>query len=342
MLNVVVNNAFRLIGTPVNVKVKERLANLSKIKAYSRIGKELTFPLDLAKNLKKPNRTLDTVQQAISLLNTPNEFLKYSLFWIYTITPEQQQAAEFLAKGDLKSAEKIYRPCSDFASIISYSTSLFIAKRDNQAIKILTKFTANDKLKDEFTSFVSELNGQPIELTTEELLGLQLDALLDSYQPYDLLKIYTSINKSDKIPFYNNIETIINEKNAKKLLKKIESAIKSMETLINLDLAKAFHTCDKLIETCRVDLRYLEKSMGDTTEFRNAGDNLAKCILRCSTAYHNKSEDPSFNSIKKSLSLLKKIKNFAHSNMILADIDRGINTLREILSIDEDDFIFPF
>ena len=47
MLDAIANNAFRIIGTPANAKVKDRLANLSKIKAYARIGKPLSFPLDL-------------------------------------------------------------------------------------------------------------------------------------------------------------------------------------------------------------------------------------------------------------------------------------------------------
>ena len=335
MLDAIANNAFRIIGTPANAKVKDRLANLSKIKAYARIGKPLSFPLDLSKIIKKTNRTLEVVQQSISALNMPNELLKHSLFWFYSINPEQEEAIKFIDNNDFKSAEKIYRQGSDFSSIISYSTLLFIQKRDNQAVRLLNKFIKLPELKDDFLSFTSNIYGQPITLTSEGLLEIILDGLLETYRPYDLLKIYMAINKEEKLTFYNNIEQIINRKNAEKLLKKLETNTKAMENLVDSNIAKAFHGCDKYLEDARLDLRYLEKSMGSSSEFKNTSDNLAKSVLHCVVAYMNVQDEPNYNASKKSLGLLKKAKNLAFSETLISNIDTNIDSLSNLVGFFE-------
>ena len=342
MLNIIINNAFRLIGTPANAKIKERLANISKIKAYSRIGKEVSFPLDLSKVLKKPNRNPEILQQATSQLNIQKEFLKHSLFWFYQLTPEQEEATEFLSKNDFKSAEKIYRKGTDFSSIISYSTFLFIQKRDSQALKLLNRLVQKPELKTAFTDFVSNNTGQVIELTSDELLEIILDGILESYQPYNLLKLYTSLNKSEKIPFFDNIKKIIDQKNSEILIKKVESTSKNLEVQLKTNVTNVFYSADKLIETAKTDLRYLEKSMGVTTEVKNTADGFVTAILACIVKFFNDTDEPSINTMKKTLNYIRKIKNLAYSERLILECQRNIDSMNKILSIvdDDDDFFF--
>ncbi|MBQ7618494.1 MAG: hypothetical protein IJS50_06430, partial [Desulfovibrio sp.] len=96
MFDVIKNNSFRLLGTTANAKVKDRFANISRIKAYAKINKEVNFPLDFTRYLGHIDRSQESLDAATDELKTKNGLLKNSLSWIYTITPEQIEASEFL------------------------------------------------------------------------------------------------------------------------------------------------------------------------------------------------------------------------------------------------------
>ena len=326
MIRTIVNNAFRILGTPVNAKIKERLANLSKIKAYAKVNKAVSFPLDLEDHLQKPERTFEMVQQAFSSINTPDTFIKNSLFWFYTMTPEQKEAAELIAKNDLASATEIYAKGSDFSSIISSSTAFFIQNQNSQAIQSLTKLIEQPEIRNEFSSFISDIVGQSINLTTDEVLNTILEALLDTFQPYDLLKIYESVYKVNNPSFFNKIEKLINQQNAEKLIKRIESSAKAMIGQVEKNCEEAYNNCEKNIKKSLTDLRFLERCIDpDSTELKNASDNFAHSVLHCIYVFHREDRDP--RTLKKSLDILKKIKRYVYSEMLASDFDDNINYL---------------
>ena len=76
------NNPYRFLGVTSNSGVKNIQKNLSKIKAYSKIGKHLTLPYELSFfNLLEINRSESLINDAENkILLDPNK-VKYSLFW---------------------------------------------------------------------------------------------------------------------------------------------------------------------------------------------------------------------------------------------------------------------
>ena len=46
-MNILQNNPYRILGVYSNSPIKERLANHNRLKAFLKVGKSVSFPLDL-------------------------------------------------------------------------------------------------------------------------------------------------------------------------------------------------------------------------------------------------------------------------------------------------------
>ena len=72
-MNILQNNPYRLLGVYSNSPTKERLANHNRMKAFLKVGKNVTFPLDLPQYLASINRTETSVTDAEAKLTLPND-----------------------------------------------------------------------------------------------------------------------------------------------------------------------------------------------------------------------------------------------------------------------------
>lgn len=86
-MNILQNNPYRLLGVYSNSPTKERLANHNRMKAFLKVGKTVTFPLDLPQYLTSINRTETSVTDAEAKLTLPNDQMLYALFWFVKMTP---------------------------------------------------------------------------------------------------------------------------------------------------------------------------------------------------------------------------------------------------------------
>ena len=325
MLKIITNNAFRLIGTSANAKLKERLANQSKIKAYSRIGKEVSFPYDMSKQLSKPNRTQETVDEAISRLNIPIECLKCALLWIYTITPEQQAAADLIAQNEVKKARQAYSKISDFGGMISYATLCFIAKDNVRGVRALNKFVEDDEEREAFMEFMTSLNGQPINYSEEEFSELLVDLFLESISAEDLLSIYEneSYDLSHKSVVY------IQKKESTALISRVEKMIHAVEIRFPKS-ADALKNCPDFLKEGKAELTKLSQYIGsDSTEYKNCAESIAKYIVRLVTRFYNEHEEISVPRLKKCLTLCEKSKSLAFTPMLRSEFDKHIQNLSQ-------------
>ncbi len=106
MLDIIKNNPFRILGVGSNAPLREIVANRGRINAFSKVGKQCVFPLDLTKLLGPVDRTPEAVQQADSALTIDADKLRYAQFWLMkggdTVMDDAIQNA--LNKGDVASA----------------------------------------------------------------------------------------------------------------------------------------------------------------------------------------------------------------------------------------------
>ena len=98
-------NPFRVIGISSNSGQKIIQKNLSKLKAFSKIGKSKEFDYDLSfLNLAPIDRSFDIISKIENRILLDENKLKYSLFWFQDITSFDSIALANLIKGDSDKA----------------------------------------------------------------------------------------------------------------------------------------------------------------------------------------------------------------------------------------------
>ena len=92
MLNIISNNPFRILGVYSDASKMEILANAGKLKAFAKVNKSLSFPLDNTDALGDIIRTESSIDNALSSIQNETEKIKYALFWYYHVSDEIESA----------------------------------------------------------------------------------------------------------------------------------------------------------------------------------------------------------------------------------------------------------
>ena len=79
-MNLLQHNPYRLLGVYSNSPTKERLANHNRMKAFLKVGKPVSFPLDLAQYLGPIDRTEASAADAEAALTLPKDQIQYAQF----------------------------------------------------------------------------------------------------------------------------------------------------------------------------------------------------------------------------------------------------------------------
>ena len=140
-MNILQNNPYRLLGVYSNSPTKERLANHNRMKAFLKVGKPVSFPLDLPQYLSSINRTEVSVTDADAKLTLPKDQILYAQFWFVKMTPLDDVAFNHLIAGEKDKAEDIWRKrecasslqnrivcalmCGKYAGAISIAETLY-------------------------------------------------------------------------------------------------------------------------------------------------------------------------------------------------------------------------
>ena len=68
-MNIISGNPYRLLGVYSNSPIKDRIANANKMKAYLKVGKSVSFPLDLLNLIPAPVRLVENMEHACRKIN---------------------------------------------------------------------------------------------------------------------------------------------------------------------------------------------------------------------------------------------------------------------------------
>ena len=120
------NNPFRIIGVPSNSGLKIIQKNLSKLKAFSKLGKAVDFDFDFPfLNLEVVDRSSDVISKVESRILLEENKLKYSLFWFQDVSSFDSIALANLIKGDSDKALEIWAKSMKSGEVNSKNFSAF-------------------------------------------------------------------------------------------------------------------------------------------------------------------------------------------------------------------------
>jgi len=104
VMKILQTNPYRILGVYSNSPTKERLANYNRMKAFLKVGKPVSFPLDLPQYLSSINRTEASVADAEAKLTLPKDKILYAQFWFVKMTSLDDVAFKHLLDGDMDGA----------------------------------------------------------------------------------------------------------------------------------------------------------------------------------------------------------------------------------------------
>ena len=314
MTNLITLNPYRILGVYSNSPMKDILSNLNKTKAFLKVGKVVSFPLDLPQLLPSIERDEAIVSSAQTSIELPMDQIKHTLFWFMKETPLDDIALNHLMSGNIVKAKEIWGKKETVSSLLNLMTCAMIeGDIDSLVVNADTLF---QKYSSEFCSYVNET----IKLSSTQLTELFVEQLkIDGN--FDLSKMMQVSGTS------NEWREIIGASLVKPIINQITIAITEAKSakgpIANL------RSGEKLINATKGLLLQLKSFLGvSDMQYQMIADKLATTILQCGINYFNDAEED--DAVEKSMKLQNYALSIAVGQMAKDRCLENINILKKI------------
>ncbi len=274
-MNVICNNPFRLLGVYSTSPQREIVSNQGKMKAFLKVGRQVTFPLDLDGLLPAVTRTETSVADANSKLTIPAEQLKYAQFWFAKCTQIDEIACGKLTKGDIDGAIEIWSKKTTASSLQNLIVCALIKNQFGNAIRYAEAlYTSHGK------DFVKMVLGDNALATSDNLAHDFLDVLCEELNPNQFIGHITNAEWKE----------YVGSKSTKPLLDNITTAIDVCKSSKGKGVTARYNAGTKLMNDTKADLAQLKQLMSSTDlKYQMVADKLGLEILQCGIDYYNDS-----------------------------------------------------
>lgn len=276
MLDIIQNNPYRLLGIYSNSPTKERVANHNRLRAFLKVGKEISFPSDLPVLLSTITRTTENVSDADAKLTLPNEQLRYAQFWYAKVTSLDDIAMNHLKEGNADMAISIWEKKDNASSLQNRIVSALIQGNYEMVI------ACADKLYSSYIKeFVSIVLGECYRADAENLAYGFLDELC------------STVGTMAIIPYIlnNNWKQYVGSKTIKPLIDALQLAINVAKEFKGKGITARYNAGVKLMNDTKATLTQLKALLPvSDLQYQVIVDKLGLEILQCGIDYYNSSE----------------------------------------------------
>lgn len=281
-MNIISSNPYRLLGIYSNSPAKDRIANANKLKAYLKVGKSVSFPLDLLNFVSTPFRTVESIEHAQGSINLFHSQLKYALFWFIKVSPIDEIALGYLQNGDTDKAKDLFNKKETFSSLINLGVLSLIQNDKAVGIQAIAKVIHNEDYRDAFIEAVCDGTYQ---LSEDELAQLFMEELSAEISIQELMRLFLENGIAKDYYYLKNkavSESIANINTEIAIAKKVKN-----------DAADAQYKAGTALINNTKDALSLIRSLLQTNDmqYQMVADNLAKQILQCGINYYNNSKE---------------------------------------------------
>ncbi len=277
-MDIIQNNPYRILGVYANSPIKERLANHNRMKAFLKVGKSVSSPLDLPKYLSDIHRSDAVVSDANAKLTLPKDQMLYAQFWFIKLTQLDDVAFNHLIAGEIDKADEIWQKKDCFSSLQNRITSALIRGDYGCAISCADFLYGNEQYVKQFE---------------ESVVGVEnLDCLSLAFSFLDLL--CEEVGADKLLPFTANVEWKghIRGIAVKPLIACIQDAIDLSQKSKGKAVSVRFEAGKKLMDTTKDALTRLKNILPTSdVQYQIIADKLAKEILQCGIDYFNNADD---------------------------------------------------
>ncbi|WP_249173738.1 hypothetical protein [Bacteroides pyogenes] len=316
-MNVLNNNPYRLLGVYANSPTKERLANHNRIKAFLKVGKSVSFPLDLPQYLQPINRTDILVVDADAKLALPKDQMLYAQFWFVKTTPLDDVAFNHLIAGELSKAEEIWQKKETLSSLQNRIVCALMRDDYAQALSCAEALYGNLQYVNQFVSAVIGTGGN-VDVTN--LPFTFLDTLCEEI---DVQKILPHIANS-------TWKKYIGEKAIKPLIDKLQDAVDVAKKSRGKGSQARLNAGETLIKTTKTVLLQLKSFLSKTDlQYQMIVDKVGLEILQCGIDHFNDSEEA--DAAHKAMKLQKYALKIVVGNMAKDRCKENVGILQKII-----------
>lgn len=316
-MNILQNNPYRLLGVYSNSPTKERLANHNRMKAFLKVGKPVSFPLDLSQCLASINRTEASVVEAEAKLTLPKDQILYAQFWFIKTAPLDEVAFNHLFAGEIDKAEEIWRKRESVSSLQNLIVCALIRKNYDCAIRYAEVLYGNTQYVNQFVSTIIGTSGN-------------FDVLNLAFSFLDIL--CEEIGASKLLPFITNSswKEHIGGKAVKPLVDSIQEAINIAQKTKGKGSSARLKAGETLRKNTRSSLLQLKSFLSTKDlQYQMVADKLGLEILQCGIDYFNDSEEP--DAAHKAMSLQKYAKSIVVGQMAKDRCEENVDILQKII-----------
>jgi len=316
-MNILQNNPYRLLGVYSNSPTKERLANHNRMKAFLKVGKSISFPLDIPQYLSSINRTEASAADAEAKLTLPKDQILYAQFWFMKATPLDEVAFNHLFAGEIKKAEEIWQKRECLSALQNLIVCALIRNKYDFAIKYAEDLYGNTQYLNQFVSTIIGTGGN---FDISSLAFSFLDILCDE------------IGASKLLPFITNSswKEHIGEKAVKPLVDSIQDAINIAQKTKGKGSNARLNAGEALRRNTRNAILQLKGFLStEDLQYQMIADKLGLEILQCGIDYFNDSEEP--DAAHKAMSLQNYAKSIVVGQMAKDRCKENVDILQRII-----------
>ena len=316
-MNVLKNNPYRLLGVYTNSPTKERLANHNRMKAFLKVGKSVSFSLDLPQYLQPINRTDTLVADADAKLALPKDQMFYALFWFIKTTPLDDIAFNHLIAGERSKAKEIWQKKETLSSLQNRIVCALMCDDYKQALSCAETLYANMEYVNQFVSAVIGTGGN-VDVT--DLPFTFLDALCEEI---DVQKILPHIE--------NNIwKKHISGKAINPLIDTIQNAIAIAKKSRGKGSQARLEAGEVLMKSTKATLQQLMSLLPKTDlQYQMIADKLGLEILQCGIDYFNEADEA--DTAHKAMKLQKYAMGIVVGQMAKDRCKENVDILQKII-----------
>lgn len=275
-MKIINNNPYRQLGVYSTSPQREVVANQGKMKAFLKVGRPVTFPLDLNGLLPDVLRTEQSVADAISKLTLPTEQLRYAQFWFSKCNQLDEIACGKLTNGDIDGAVEIWKKKATASSLQNLLVCALIRNQLGNAISYAQ--TLYSSYSNEFVKMVL---GENALATSDNLAHDFLNVICEEFNPNQFLGYITN----------SGWKEYVGSKSTKPIIDKLSSAIDACKSSRGKGPTARLNAGTKLMNNTKADLAQLKQFVptGDL-QYQMIADKLGLEILQCGIDYYNDSD----------------------------------------------------
>ncbi len=318
MAEIIANNPFRILGVAANASPRDILSNENRMKAFLKVKKPVSFPLDLSEILGAPERNQESITAADTSLTIKADRLRAALFWwINGATPFDQTAFRHVEAGDLDAALSVWEKQENMSSLANASLIHLIKGNHRPAAVAASKL---------FDKYAAEL-AQAVDVqgaSATEMVVTYVNTVIAQWPGVDVQLIIGE-------GFPNSWNSAARSAIVMPIISHLTEALQRCRLSKGKDPKTRYLagiTLDRDTKDIFGQLRKVVKI--NDIELVNISDKIANEILQCSIDAYNDVDDPDY--AEEAIKLLIRAKRIALGTVTKERIKENEAILRNIIA----------